>query len=93
MKLILIHPNVQNDNLLLSSFNNDCILKRVSEYKTITSLLENIDLTQITHLAFIYHFNRILEIPFYDNLISNKYKYLSNKRKWFFKISRFFFWF
>jgi hypothetical protein len=77
MKLILIHENIESDELLIQSFNSDCIIRKMSEYPTFDNLITSIDLSGITHLAFVYKFWGVINIPLLDSSKKSKYEYFN----------------
>ena len=77
MKLILIHENIESDELLIQSFNSDCIIRKMSDYNTFDDLITSIDLSGITHLAFVYKFWGEFNIPFFDSSKKSKYDYFN----------------
>lgn len=67
MKVVLIHPNVENDNILLDSFHNEFTLLKVSEYPLIEDLKMELDLSNIEHLTLLYHYPGYMSVPFYSS--------------------------
>ena len=81
MKLVILHDSVKKETELLNSFNDDCLIRWASEYETIENLINNIDLNEITQIAFVYHNPNCSRLPFfYDHFDNDK----SQKEKYFY---------
>jgi hypothetical protein len=83
MKLVILGKDIENDQILINSFNSDIIIKKQSENSTIDDLLLNLDLSEISHIAFIYHWDGTKTIPFFydmDSFYQNHlYDFFSNE--------------
>ena len=68
MKLVIYNESI--DQLLLSAFNTqECEMRSVKQYNSVEAVLKSVnDVSKITHLAFLYHFNGNFQVPFYNDV-------------------------
>jgi hypothetical protein len=82
-QLIIYNSSLHNDTGLFNSFKNYCILKNADDYESIDKLIENVDVSSITHIALVYHSNNSPKIPFfperYISEIKDNLPYYSDK--------------
>ena len=78
-KLCFISEFLSNDTPFYTSFNNDCIKIIHPEDFDCSTALDGIDLTQITHVAFFYHFPGHFKVPFfYEHIDDINNNFISN---------------
>ena len=69
-KLVFVHDTTLREDALLAAFNDSCIVKRVEDDSaTLDSFLENIDVSTLSHVSFVWHYPGYSSLPlFYDPL-------------------------
>jgi hypothetical protein len=93
MKLVLIHPNIDSEVLLINKFNTDCIICKIYDYIHLNNLLntdidtnyaniiqqlsKNLDLNCITHLTLVYKFYGDYNIPFFYTSANSEYSFFN----------------
>jgi len=69
VKVVLIHPNIyeKNNSVLINSFLSDVVTVNYSESLTESDVLQSIgtNASNVTHLAFLYHFPGFSSLPFF----------------------------
>lgn len=75
MKVVIIHPDIYSsdqDKILIESFNSDVVAIKYDYDMTKEHLLTIIgDVSNVTHLAFLYHYPGYTCLPFFYDLPSN----------------------
>jgi len=69
-KLIIVHPNVydvKHNDVLMDSLNSDVISIKCDESMKKEDVLAKINVSEVTHLAFMYHFPGYESLPFFVN--------------------------
>lgn len=71
-KLVLVHTNLEKDDILLNSFRNDCQVIYCNEDSDLVKIKNKIKNPEnIQYLSLVYHFQGYYEIPFLNNKFEN----------------------
>ena len=63
--LVILQTCLEQEELLRSSFKNALAIKTIESTDTYESVIDGVDLTQVSHVAFVYHSQGPAYVPFF----------------------------
>mgnify|MGYP001943016683 CR=1 FL=1 len=64
---MFLHNNVVTETFLVDSFLDDCVVKHVTQDSTVEHLTSDVSLTDVSNVAFVWHYPGYCRLPFFHD--------------------------